>query len=396
MPLRTQKLKELTRFDYLVLIVGLLSAIPIRIVGTFMAAEFFMCALLPFLAPTSFIKSKQVCIAFVLCLLWLSGGIFSDLLNWTAIQNSLKGAISILLLAINIIFAYCILKDNHRRFILFLIGYGISSFLAFNFFKSAALSEVQSKTDLEIWKFYYYLPITNAFLITFFYLGYKKTTIVLCQFFAFYALFQSSRNVFLTYSLASVIMLFQLLIIGKNNLRGIKVYLKSAWMLIITLIMGLFCIKLTYEHMASSGILGEAAKAKYYMQTAGQDGFSFKSGRGDFYITLEKLSENPIIGYGSYAYDKTPGHSMILGAWAYQGILGLPFWLYISYILIIYLYRYSIYDTPFSCAGIIVSTSQLWSILASPFQGRMYLAFLVVSIIVMIKTYNRNRKPSFK
>lgn len=396
MPLKTHKLRTLTRFDYLALIVGLLSAIPIRIVGTFMAAEFLMFTLLPFLAPASFLKSKGVCIAFALCLLWLSGGIFSDLINWTSLQNSLKGALSILLLAICIIFAYCILKDNHRRFILFLIGYGVSSLLAFNFFQSAALSAIQSKTDLEIWKFYYYLPITNAFLISFFYLGYKKIAIVLCQIFALYALFQSSRNIFLTYSLSSVLMIFQVFIVSKSRHRRIKTYRESAWLLIVTFILALLCIKTTYEYLATSGILGEAAKAKYHMQTAGQDGFSFKAGRGDFYETLEKLSENPIIGYGSYAYDKTPGHSMILGAWAYQGILGLPFWLYISYVLIMYLYRYSIYDIPFSCAGIIVSTSQLWSILASPFQGRMRLAFLIVSIFVLIKTFNRNRKSTLK
>lgn len=135
------------------------------------------------------------------------------------------------------------------------------------------------------------------------------------------------------------------------------------------------------------------------------------SGRGDFILALEFIARNPIFGYGSYASDKNhlrpllsekygleysyrlesgyggsvvPCHSIILGQWAWHGILAGLFWMYVL-LLIIKTMKCGYYLREKNIMGLCVlcMMQQLWDILFSPMGQRTPLLFLLIFLLII-------------
>ena len=68
----------------------------------------------------------------------------------------------------------------------------------------------------------------------------------------------------------------------------------------LTILLGLGFLR-GYEYAAAHGLLGQAAKSKYALQSSGKSGSIFVADRPTFYIGLKAIAASPVIGHGSWA-----------------------------------------------------------------------------------------------
>lgn len=395
--------------DWLVFILGLLTMIKIRLLGTFGVSELIMIILLITQAKENpFFQNRQAKTLFVLAILWAAGTLFTDLYRGTATVDMAKGLFSVIFLILILPVAYWCLYDRVERVMYFMCGLAISAILNFYFQGNADWDEY----EVDVWQVYAfeYLAVFLASLM----FNNRKNWIGYSLIFGYgiWSLFHMSRNVFLVFVISAVLLLVTAWYWKKGNANQIKAQTKfdrNILAILIILSFSLVGIKDTYEHLASDGALGMRAKAKYEMQKNSSLGLI--SGRSDFIISWQLVKESLIVGYGSYAKDKDesayqksralglqknslylpnkvrqrflPGHSHILGAWVYNGILGLPFWLY-SIWLIINFYRRSLYKNPQITPLLIIwSIIMLWDILFSPYANRPIIAMFLSSLIII-------------
>lgn len=151
-----------------------------------------------------------------------------------------------------------------------------------------------------------------------------------------------------------------------------------------------------YTTLAASGFLGLSALLKYNTQTAGDSGLLL-AGRSESVVSIQAIMDSPIVGHGSWAQDPyyvrlyfsklaelglptpidyyistfgyvIPTHSYIFGAWVEAGILGLPIWIYLIWLVVRALYailkQHMFPNVLVTLAGF----SLLWDIPFSPFS----------------------------
>jgi len=163
----------------------------------------------------------------------------------------------------------------------------------------------------------------------------------------------------------------------------------------------------TYERAAESGVLGEAAEKKYEAQGSGRYGLLL-GGRSETLISLEAISDSPVIGHGSWAkdpryaaaywqragllgYHQGPGeetdliptHSHLFGAWVESGLPGAVFWIWCFLLALRALLRLFAENDRLSPLIVFIAVSFMWDILFSPYGGlaRLSAMFYVVTLM---------------
>lgn len=383
--------------DWFVFIVGLFSMIKFRLLGTFALSELMIFTTYLFIGfRTKFTDNKRMNYLFVFAILWCIGVFISDRINDINLVDSLKGSFNVIFIIILIPFVYWALEDKPQRMILFWIGNGLSSIFAFYFQRIDLYNEI----DANIWKVYAFYPAAIALSGLLYYKGRNVIACLLIEIFAFWSLFNMSRNIFLSMTCAVSLILF-IDWIKQNSFNRITMYKRKSLSLLIVFGIALIGILYTYEYLARNRILGEPAYQKYIMQKYSKEGLA--SGRSDAFQSLFLISKNPIIGYGSYAKDKNelirqfdkgtnrdrndllPGHSYILGAWVYSGILGALFWAYILYLIFIFIKDKILLDDKLVGINALLTFQMLWNILFSPFANRLNFLFFITLIVIQIK-----------
>lgn len=402
------------RKDCLVFILGLFSMIKIQLLGTFGISELIMVLLLFKIKDNSFFLNPKAKLIFSYAILWALGITLSDLYNVSTVLNSLKGLVSVILLILVLPVAYWSLADNPIRILYYILGLSLSSILNFYFQTADSLDEVGT----DVWQVYAFKFLAIALASTYFFYGKRKSGYTILVGYGLWSLFHSSRNIFVIFILSSVIIAFIYFIYDKNcsTYNDQKMFNNRLIPLSIILLTTFVGIKGSYEFLASSGILGEDARNKYIMQKNSSIGLA--SGRSDFFIAWEMIKKSPIIGYGSYAKDRheeaykaavklgiedgssysqskvmnkfIPGHSHILGAWVYNGILSIFFWLYTLYLIVLFFRKSLFYDIQITPLMVIWCISSIWTILFSPFANRPILAFFISSILVILRKNDHN------
>lgn len=404
--------------NLLVFLIGLLSLIQVRVVGTFGIAELIAIAAFPFIKPFKIIqKNKRVKKMMVLLFLGIIGLIFANLYNNIGLKNSFKGVFFLTVFFIVIPFAYWLLNNNYRRILYYAAGLALSNILSFLFFPTSALQSMleisgsSAANLMDVWFIYFLQPTAVIIAGLLYFKNKKKSSILFIIFFAVFSLVKGSRNIFLIWSIASMI----LLIIGDlteiNKVHKFKRIKSSLPFLIVLLFISLFGIKNAYQSFAEDGSLGERAKKKFMQQNYESGSLGILSSRIEFIIGLEAIYERPIIGYGSYPLDKKrlkelvyskykielphsilltrkerlSGHSHLLNSYIYGGVLGVFFWLYAFSLVILFLRKYLFYDIKMVSFLIILIISWFWDFFFSPFAYRLQEAMLLVLITIMIQ-----------
>jgi hypothetical protein len=405
-----------------VFVIGLLTYIQIQVMGTFGIAELIALAAFPFIRPFQQFKELRVKKLSNYLLLGIFGLIISNFYNDVSLDKSLKGTFFLIMLYIDIPFVYWMLKDNYRRIFFYLAGYALSNILAFLFFPTSALSSLIELADgntSDLFSAYlvYFLQPSAVFIAAILYYNNKKTlAIFVIQLFAFFALFNSSRNIFLVWSIVT----FILLILGKTSTRNssfkIRKLRKKLPIIFVLLIVCLMSLKVVYESLASDGSLGEKAKNKYFKQKYESGDVGLFSSRIEFLVALKAISESPIFGYGSYPNDETnlklrtykdfglspkninsfkmrlSGHSHILNSYLYGGFLGIFFWIYAMRIVILFFKKHLFYDPKMTALFTIMSLSWAWDYFFSPFAFRLQESIFLITIILTIKSSENSKK----
>lgn len=396
------------------LFVGLLTGIQIRLIGMVSLSEIIIIPSVFFLIYklNFYIKNKYYKRVLILSLVWLASAILSDLFNQSSPTNTLKGIGYISIFIFCLIFSYWLLYDNIYRIKYFLIGYVVSNLIKLFIFPSGSLEDtLQETNNLEefyvVWFTYYIYPLI-LFIVLILYSRYRVITILFVFLIGVYALFSLSRSLFLIHTLVSVFLLYIGEVRDDNKLYKYKRINNHILRNIIILICSLVVVKECYEYSASRGILGESAYNKYVAQKEKSE-IGLLSGRKEFFIALYAIKNSPLLGFGSYALDKKgygkqflleydptniyihkfgsdsliPSHSYIMGAWVYHGILGALFWVYIIYLLLLFIIKYSLFDKKIIAYMFLMIFTFLWDIFFSPGWGvRTYVA-LQISLVVM-------------
>lgn len=389
------------RKDLFIFIIGLFSMIKIRLLGTFGVSELFVFVSYLFINPFIVQKNVQIRRLITFTFIWLIGVIFSDLVNHSTLENSLKGAFNVIFIIALIPFVYWALNDKLERMLYFWAGVAVGSILGFKFQRVEMMNELAADT----WQVY---AVKWLFLFLGGWLYYKgriKFSYILILSFATWTLFHQSRNIFLMFVLTISILLYIGEITEFNIRDKYMRYRQSILRLFFVLCIAFIGISYTYETLAANGMLGEYAKGKYEKQKNTELGLA--SGRADFLASLYAISKKPIFGYGSYAKDKdrvfakfnkmmglpymdlrngknhVPGHSYMLGAWVNAGILGFIFWLFVLKKIFVFL-RYYLFNEPqLLCINLLLTFTLLWNIFFSPFSDRLNFVFYIISILLI-------------
>ncbi|MCM1163358.1 MAG: hypothetical protein NC339_03810 [Muribaculaceae bacterium] len=406
-PIR-QYIKQFDRKDKLIFLVGLLTFVKFRLLGTFAAGEILVFLITPFIPFRSFLHNGRMRTFATLACLWLAGVLIADIYNESSLENSLKGAFNVVFFLCLIPFGYWMLSDKPERMLTFIAGAAISRYLSYLLFGSG--TEDSEIADI-VWGYYSLQYLFLAAAAYMYYAGHRKAACITIFAFGFYGLFNLSRYLFLIYTLDVII----LLTIGKVNNSNKRARRRALYRhsipLVLCLCVAFGGVKYLYSSLAAKGVLGEYAQLKYKKQASSAIGIA--SGRIDFFEAGYAIIANPLMGYGSFAKDKDnvvnrfrekigieksvnrgisgmdqymPTHSHIFGSWIQAGILGMFLWLWVLVLMFKFLFRYLLYNPRMLLFNLVLASMTIWDILFSPLGSRPITVF---SIIFFITQYSQ-------
>lgn len=408
-------------YTFLAFLFGAGTFITVRIIGILSLSEILSIFLFPFIVSDVYRSYKKVYskISFLL-FIWLISALITDLYRQTDTLVLLKGAFTIIIFYINFTFAFWILNKNMSHLSFYLWGLAISFWVGTIFGLNIYYQEyIENEGIVSITEANHYHKLQVAVVMYFIWAitatFYKKspyfvTIIVLV--FALYSLLNGSRSTFLFHLIAVFYCLYinSLVLDLRIPKEFIYNFIKKRKLKLLFLIFSAILLaQFIYKFAAEEGYMGEEEYLKYTAQSSSKLGLL--SGRSEIAASLIAVYNSPIIGYGSYAKDlygfniraaKLTGdvddlfimkfgkdsfirsHSHIWGTWVNHGIFGVFIWLFLIFLLIKFLIKYSFYIQKYFLISSISIFSILWKVLFSPFSERVYLAFMFSFFIIVI------------
>ena len=401
------------------IILGLLYPITLRVWGIVRIGEIVAILLGIYILVKDghlYMKIKPFRILVFLYCLCLIAIPISDWVNQVEVVDAIKGLGSFIFLLPFFFVGMWLLSDDFSRIKYFVIACTVAQWLVFLFlpqfsYDSSMFLDVEPVTikdklslNEELFA-YQYAPLVLVFLCLF-YSKHKKLLSVLLLPISLFFLFGGSRNLFLVYACAGILLLMQHNINESNKIEKILLFRKRIVGVILGLLLIAWSVNFSYAYLAQNGFLGEIAQWKYEHQA--QKGNIFIGGRPHFFIGTYAAVKEPIWGYGSYAKDVDgiasefarkygvkldfetssheliPTHSHIIYYWVCNGIMTLPFWIFVIYNLVIFILRGNwSWCLSQSAYYLIVSLSLLWAVFFSPYQDRLTFAFIIIAVILM-------------
>ena len=381
----------------------------IQLVGQLMVGELIALIFFPFIKVGKLIKEIPHLKFILSCLIvLLIAQIISDFQNRTAIHDLLRGWALILFSVISIIFIVNQLYKDLKSIVFFLVG----TFIAALFFQEGDIDLQKQFSNTNYFKERLMAFCNYGILIlSYFFMKEKKENIILLLF-----LFYSAFSFFLDarsngiFFLLSFIMLFL-------KFRNIKIsFMTMAKISIVALplLYGayiLYANAILYDNFGGKNSQEQLAKVNNPYNPLEL----FIYGRTEVFVLAQAISERPIFGYGSWGKDpgdkfayltavlsESPSynsrgyihaHSLLLGFWAYSGILGFIALLFLFFKLIKIILKIFNNKEKSNFLPLIVflSINILWSALFSPIQGiRLSLPFFIA--LILSENYNQSLK----
>lgn len=405
------------------LLIGIFATTRINIGGKLGISEFCMFLVAPFVffQNQAIFRREKVTGYLLLAFLWLAGAVFSDLYNHTYYIMALKGIASPLMVIVNSIVLYILLRKNPQNIRYFLLGIAISSVISIFIFQKTTDEDyvmVGSAYNAVTGALHYKLFWGNQVLgwlgalLAGWYLAIPKMMsllLALAIFFTYAA--AGGRSAAMVYLLTAI-----LIFIGGKKATSMSNVRKHFVILLAILVSVAIAFKATYKYAAELGLMSESEERKYERQTSGgKGGFlaMLMSGRSEIFIAATAALDKPLIGHGSHAIDnnnyvadffmkygsdidkklyyqsaldnihRIPFHTQIVTFWMWHGIFGLLFWCYALYLIVITLIRrMDIFPQLFGYFALVLPAI-IWDIFFSPFGLRVReCAIFVMCLIV--------------
>ena len=417
-------------------LLGLFSATQIRVVGSIAIAELiiFLIAPLVFLHDYYVLKHNK----FMPILFWaisaMVGCVIASWYNDTPFPAALRGfATAYSVFAIPVVL-HNLLRNNIMGYRWMLLGMAISGVITiFGFYNAAELAKntgmaSDTMSDLvggEIFALVHFgawpvLPVQGWYLAT-----PTPYAIIAPLILTGYTIIVSAsgRSAILMALMASV-----LIFLGGKTRRKLAEVQKNIIYITFICIVALGLVASLYKYAGKAGLLNKKAQQKYehQMKNVSQaKGFAplrmLMAGRLEFFVGLYECLQSPVIGYGPWAIDKDGtyeeflrkygdaedydnyvkrqvylattyrvrsyaligGHSHILQFWLAYGLLGLPYWLYVIYLIFQFWRRYVSFLPQFYGFLVVFSASFMWDVFFSPFSARIGFSLFITTLLLI-------------
>ena len=406
---------------------GLFFKTQVHLIGYIGVSELFVIVSAPFIFVREYAAMKRDGVKPIMNLAFMAivGCVLSSLINGSSFAQFARGFAQVYTTWASLVVGYYLLRRNIMSYRWYVLGYFLSGILSIYFLQGAAATvgaggQVSSKyaTDMIVNSAMFWqgriLPGINL-PIQMFYLQcphiYSVIAPIICGVFSLYLSEGSGRAAFAVLGLSSM-----LIALGGKTGRSMYRARKWFWITIVLCVILASGLKSAYSWAASSGRLGDKAEVKYRDQTQrGTDMLSILiSGRTDFFIGLYACLQKPIVGHGPwpldtegyrayfytkygtvedfknvqeyserYAMKSIPAHSHLVGYWLEYGILALPFWLYVIWLM----FRYFREDLDVSPAMfgwfVFAIPSTLMGILFAPYANRVGIPILIIALMLI-------------
>ena len=389
--------------------------------------ELLLLVMTPFLLFTeiSHMRRNGVISFFWMSVLLFCGCIMSLLVNHSESYQVIRGVSITSIMVCAVVVSHYMLRKDPDGLKWFFIGNMISGLLCIFIFQRSVEVYMAKGADVDSLMSGVLFWVDRLSLVLLapvraFYLKIPLVYSVIAPIFlAFFSILTtaSGRAASLSFFGASAIVM-----IGRKKRKSMMSLGRHFMLFFFASIVGIFVVKAAYQWAAMNNYLGEAARTKYEIQTAGGNGIVqlIIGGRADAFIGLLAIADSPIFGKGYWARDKKedytaiflsrygnredyenykarmayyhkkgrvydygiPCHSHITSFWLWYGLPGLLFWLYVIFVIFRYL-RKDVAAVPhwyyWLAAG---APALMWHIFFSPFHDRVALPLLVVGMLM--------------
>lgn len=410
-------------------LIGLGSVTQIRIIGSIGITEtiFFIVAPFVFIQDTAVLRRDGFMPVISLAIMAMVGCLISCLVNGSPFPSAIRGFAECYSLFAAIVVYHRLFRNNLNCYKWTALGYACSEIVnifAFHkgtdiYFSGGSVADEALIRERMINGPLFWikklggilaLPIKGWYLST--PSWYSVTAPLILSAFTV-ATTSSGRSALLVDLLGGIV-----IFIGGKKLFKMQMIQKHIIMSALGLVFFSFAAKSGYTYLAENGYLNEEARQKYEDQTKGGKGLisMVVGGRGVVFASLYACLQRPVWGYGPWAIDHDgvyadflrkygnaedyeeyeanyayrmqmgkpalmPGHSHIFGFWVSYGILALPFWLYVYFLIFRHLRRNMAVIPQFYGYFALAIAASLWHILFSPYGSRLPLLLLIVLML---------------
>ena len=414
-------------------LLGLFSLTQVSLIGNIGISEIIVALLFPvvFIKDIQTLRREGILTVVWLCLLSCVGCCVSSAVNHTRLIDFLRGFASPYMLAAGIVVIARLMRGNIDGYKWLLVGIALSGVINIFAFQYGAemdlthgevdrgLGAVDSVTGYSLFLQGHIAPVIKLPVNCWYLHTPLAYSIIVPLVITFYSVLTTSSG---RSSLALGLLSALMITIGGKTAARMKLIQKHFALFCVIAVIAAAGIKAGYKLLATGDYLTEAAVQKYEAQTRGGSSLLsiLMSGRAEFFVGLIACMDRPIGGFGPWALDhagyyedflmkygapedymgylhmkayaasigmggKVPllrTHSYIISFWCWYGILGLPLWLYVLYIVYSVLKNY-LASIPvmygFLCLSI---PGFVWNIFFSPFGGRMTQAAIILCLLL--------------
>ena len=416
--------RQVQKSAFLMFVIGLFSITQIRIVGSIAISELIMFFIAPFVWSSNQVMfGRDRCNKFLFfCVLAMIGCVLSSFFNGIDMPRAIRGFATAYGFLASFIVFYPILRRDPKSFGWYLLGVAFSSVLCtFVFQGGYEMNEAENRgggAEAIMSGPIYWIGRVGGFenwLICAKYMSLPAiVSIILPLAFGSFALLTTASG----RSAALIAMAgCAMIVYAGKDVRKMRAIRKRLLGFAIGAVIVVSIFKGVYSQAAKTGALGEEAQKKYESQTRGGTDVLhlLMAGRGEAFLGLYYCAQRPIMGYGPWALDetgiylnffakyglaedyekmmqgmarsgmKTPwvgAHSAMLQFWLAYGILGMPVWIYIFYLMYDYLTKRIGSVPEFFGYFAVTLPGMLWAIFFSPFGGRIGWGFMLAMLLV--------------
>ena len=397
----------------------------LQVIASLSITEMIVLISAPFLFIKGYrqMRSDGVMPFFLLSLMVILGCIVASIANGTRAEFVLRGLAVTVLVACSIIVSHWLIRRDPAGFKWFILAVPISAIISTFYFKASVEMTMLGESSEEIIRGpIFWITRLNPLVLAptkGWYLQMPTVFNVLAP--LFMVIFAMLMSISGRATALSAIGFAALVIIGGKTRRSMNRISRHFGLLCLIGISLVSVAYIGYKVFASNGWLGEDALKKYENQSEGGKGGLGRlilGGRGESFIGLLACRDKPIVGWGPWARDENgyteefmlkygtwddyqnflgyqsflirygitdrmlSCHAYITEFWAWYGIWGLVFWLYVIFVLLRYL-KQDIAAVPQWYAWLACSIPGVfWGIFFSPFADRFGIPLFVVACLM--------------
>jgi|GEM_PF-663998 len=388
----------------LIFLFSVLGGLTVNLIGIISVSELYILLISPWILRPEKLKSeKSLLTATILYSTYLCCQLLSELVVGNSLNNWTRGIAVTIISFLTFIYLYDKIKKDKLLIIIYLSGLIVREYL---------FPTMEEEVDVAF-KFHYGPMLLNALLIvSYFLLKEQRRTLAIILFYVtgFVYIALDSRSMGLTIFFVGLIMQF-----GESALRNRRKIMR--WTLVlIGLSYGLYVIYIAAVLNKVYG--GEHSYSQISQMEQPYNPLNLlKTGRAEFFVAFEAISDAPFFGHGTWASDKNgkyigkvfeyqagqineeylyqllseggnyatiPSHSIIMGAGVNNGLLAL---LAITALILFFIWK-CIQAMDFNSPFIFILTNSLltivWSSLFSPLPHLKNIFPFLFSIILVL------------